>query len=57
MNMGGGSGGGLFSSDIRSLEDKVKQRLAEAKANVSRHVFISLALLQKWSVQPSGETQ
>jgi MTH538 TIR-like domain (DUF1863) len=41
MNMGGGSGGGLFSSDIRSLEDKVKQRLAEAKGDVSRHVFIS----------------
>ena len=39
--MGGGSGGGLFSSDIRSLEDKVKQRLAEAKEDVSRHVFIS----------------
>ena len=39
--MGGGSGGGLFSSDIRSLEDKVKQRLAEAKGDVSRHVFIS----------------
>ena len=39
--MGGGSGGGLFSSDIRSLEDRVKQRLAEAKGDVSRHVFIS----------------
>lgn len=39
--MGGSSGGGLFSSDIRSLEDKVKQRLAEAKRDVSRHVFIS----------------
>lgn len=39
--MGGGSGGGLFSSDIKSLEDKVKQRLAEAKGDVSRHVFIS----------------
>jgi len=39
--MGGGSGGGLFSSDIKSLEDKVKQRLAEAKDDVSRHVFIS----------------
>lgn len=39
--MGGGSGGGLFSSDIKSLEDKVKQRLAEAKRDVSRHVFIS----------------
>lgn len=39
--MGGGSGGGLFSSDIKSLEDKVKQRLSEAKRGVSRHVFIS----------------
>lgn len=39
--MGGGSGGGLLSSDIRSLEDKVKKRLAEAKGGVSRHVFIS----------------
>lgn len=39
--MGGSSGGGLLSSDIRSLEDKAKQRLAEAKRDVSRHVFIS----------------
>lgn len=39
--MGGGSGGGLLSSDIKSLEEKVKQRLAEAKGDVSRHVFIS----------------
>lgn len=39
--MGGGSGGGLLGSDIRNLEDKVKQRLAEAKADASRHVFIS----------------
>jgi len=39
--MGGSSGGGLFSSDIKRLEDKVKQRLAEAKGDVSRHVFIS----------------
>lgn len=39
--MGGGSGGGLFNSDIKSLEDKVKQRLAEAKKDVGRHVFIS----------------
>lgn len=39
--MGMGSGGGLLSSDIKSLEDKVKQRLAEAKKDVSRHVFIS----------------
>lgn len=39
--MGGGSGGGLLNSDIRSLEEKVKQRLAEAKEDLSRHVFIS----------------
>lgn len=39
--MGGGSGGRLFSSDIKSLEERVKQRLTEAKSNVSRHVFIS----------------
>lgn len=39
--MGGGSGGGLLGSDIKNLEDKVRQRLAEAKANASRHVFIS----------------
>ncbi len=39
--MGGSSGGGLFKSDIKNLEDKVKQRLAEAKGDVSRHVFIS----------------
>lgn len=41
--MGGGSGGGLLGSDIKSLEDKVRQRLAEAKADVSRHLFISFA--------------
>lgn len=40
-NMGGGSGGGLFGSDIQSLEETVKKRLAEAKADSSRHVFIS----------------
>ncbi len=40
--MGGGSGGRLFSSDIKSLEDRVRQRLTEAsEADVSRHVFIS----------------
>lgn len=39
--MGGGSGGGLFGSDIKSLEERVKQRLTEAKSEVSRHVFIS----------------
>lgn len=41
--MGGGSGGALLSSDIKSLEAKVRQRLAEAKDGVSRHVFISFA--------------
>lgn len=39
--MGGGVGGGLLSSDIKSLEDKVKQSLAKAKGEVGRHVFIS----------------
>lgn len=39
--MGGGSGGGLYGSDIKSLEEKVRQRLDEAKEDVSRHVFIS----------------
>lgn len=39
--MGGSYGGGLSGSDIRNLEDKVKQRLAEAQADASRHVFIS----------------
>lgn len=40
--MGGGSGGRLFNSDIKSLEDRIKQRLTEAaKEDVSRHVFIS----------------
>lgn len=39
--MGGGSGGGLYSSDIRNLEEMAKQRLAEAKKDASRHVFIS----------------
>jgi len=39
--MGGSSGGGVSSSDIRNLEELVKQRLAEAKEDCSRHVFIS----------------
>lgn len=39
--MGGSSGGGLLGSDIKNLEDKVKQRFAEAKVDASRHVFIS----------------
>ena len=41
--MGGSSGGRLLGSDIKSLEDKVKQRLAEAKDASSRHVFLSFA--------------
>lgn len=39
--MGGGSGGSLLGSDIKVLEEKIKRRLDEAKADVSRHVFIS----------------
>lgn len=39
--MGGSTGGGLYGSDIKSLEERVKQRLAEAQADVNRHVFIS----------------
>jgi len=39
--MGGGSGGGLSSSDIRRLEEQAKQKLSEAKGDASRHVFIS----------------
>lgn len=39
--MGGGSGGSLSSSDIKSLEDRVKQKLTDAKGDTSRHVFIS----------------
>lgn len=39
--MGGGSGGGLYSSDIVRLEEQAKQKLTEAKKDSSRHVFIS----------------
>ena len=39
--MGGSAGGGSFSSYKSKMEDKVKQRLAEAKGVASRHVFIS----------------
>jgi hypothetical protein len=39
--MGGSSGGGLSSSDIKRLEEQVKQKLNEAKGDTSRHVFIS----------------
>jgi len=39
--MGGASGGGLFSSDIKRLEEKAKETLFEASGDASRHVFIS----------------
>lgn len=39
--MGGGSGGSLSNDDIKSLEQRVKQKLADAKSDTSRHVFIS----------------
>lgn len=39
--MGGSSGGGLSSADIKNLEELAKQKLTEAKDNVSRHIFIS----------------
>lgn len=39
--MGGGSGGGLSSFDIKRLEEQAKQKLSEAKSDASRHVFIS----------------
>ena len=39
--MGGITGRTFFNSDKKIMEDKVKQRLAEAKAGASRHVFIS----------------
>lgn len=39
--MGGSYGGSLFGTDIKTLENKVKQRLAEAKNDAKRHIFIS----------------
>lgn len=39
--MGGGHGSGLSNLDIQSLSEKVKQKLADAKNDASRHVFIS----------------
>ena len=40
-DMGGGSGGRLFDSDVKTLEEKAKQHFAAAKGDGSRHVFIS----------------
>lgn len=39
--MGGSGGGGLSGADIKSLEERVKQKLVDAKSGSSRHVFIS----------------
>lgn len=39
--MGGSTGGSTFASDKKKMEEIVKQRLAKAKDDVSRHVFIS----------------
>ena len=41
--MGGSTGGRLSDTDLKSLEDKAKQRLAEGKSDTSPHVFISFA--------------
>jgi hypothetical protein len=39
--MGGSTGGRLDSSDIKRLEEQAKQKLSEARGDISRHVFIS----------------
>jgi len=39
--MGGSSGGGLSTSDVKRLEEQAKRKLSEAKGDTSRHVFIS----------------
>lgn len=41
--MGGGGGGDFPSSDVKSLEQKAKESLKAASADISRHVFISFA--------------
>lgn len=41
--MGGSTGGRLSDTDLKSLEDKARQRLAEGKSDTSPHVFISFA--------------
>ena len=41
--MGGGGGGSISSGDVRTLEDKAKEKLTQAAADTSRHVFISFA--------------
>jgi hypothetical protein len=41
--MGVKTDGGLLGSDLKDLEKKAKQKLMDAKADISRHVFISFA--------------
>jgi len=41
--MGGSTGGGLYASDVKRLEERAKQKLAEANSSGGRHVFISFA--------------
>jgi hypothetical protein len=41
--MGGGSGNGFSSEDQRRMEERAKQKLREATADTSRHVFICFA--------------
>ena len=41
--MGGSGGGPFLPSDVQRLEERAKQKLQEATAQTSRHVFISFA--------------
>lgn len=41
--MGGSSGGGISSDTLRRLEETAKQKLKEASAGASSHIFISFA--------------
>ena len=41
--MGGGYDNGFSSNDQRRVEEKAKEKLKEAVADTSRHVFISFA--------------
>jgi hypothetical protein len=41
--MGGSSGGGIPSSDLKRLEEKAKETLKKASSEARRHVFISFA--------------
>ncbi len=40
-DMGGGSGGGISLGDLSRLQEAAKQKLKEASADSSPHVFIS----------------